>query len=78
MEQIAQYDEMVDCLSLAKAMGDLHAFEGTPVWKLYLEGRDAQIAIEAELAKGLVAEGHGRERILAKWMQQDTDYASVT
>jgi hypothetical protein len=69
-EKLTKYDEMVDCLSAAKARGELCTLKDTPIWKLYIEGRDAQVAIEAELAKCLVTEGHGRERILANWMQQ--------
>ena len=75
MEQVAKYDEMVDCLSLAKAAGELCTFEDTPIWKLYLEGRESQIAIETELAKKLMAEGRGRERILTCWMQHTPAYA---
>jgi hypothetical protein len=67
--EIAKYDAMVDELSLAKAMGELSAHQGTPAWELYLHGREAQVAVEAELAKTLVAEGNGRERVLASWMQ---------
>ena len=70
--EIARYDEMVDHLSMAKAMGQLDAFQGTPMWDLYLDGRAAQIAIEAELAKTLIAEGKGREHVVAKWMQCPT------
>ena len=76
-EEIVKYDEMVDRLSLAKAMGKLSTFYGTPVWNLYLEGQGAQIAIETELAKILTMEGHGRERILTNWMQCATEYASI-
>jgi hypothetical protein len=68
--EIAQFDEMVDQLSLAKATGTLSQFHGTPVWNRYVRGLEAQVAIEAELAKRLVFEGHGREVILARWMQQ--------
>jgi hypothetical protein len=67
--EIARYDEMVDTLSLAKAMGTLSRYHGTPVWKLYLRGREAQEAIEREVAKTMAAEGKGRERVLAPWMQ---------
>jgi len=67
--EIAKYDEMVDKLSLARAMGTMNALHGTPVWELYLRGREAQAAIESELARAVAAEGHGRERVLAGWMQ---------
>jgi len=71
--EIAKFDEMVDSLSLAKAMGTLNTFHGTPAWELYLRGREAQAAIESELAKTLSSEGTGRERVLAQWMQPATD-----
>lgn len=67
--EIVRYDEMADRLSLAKAMGKLSTFQGTSIWKLYLQGRDAQVCIETELAKTLTMEGNQRERILADWMQ---------
>lgn len=70
MEQIARYDEMVDCLSLARAKGELCALEGTPAWNLYLEGRKLQIKIESELVHNLITEGRGREQVIAEWMQQ--------
>jgi hypothetical protein len=70
--EITKYDEMIDQLSMAKAMGQLQEFHGTQIWDLYLEGRAAQIAIESELANTLVAEGKGREHILAHWMQCQT------
>lgn len=73
MEQIEKYDEMLDYLSFSRAKGELRTFEGTPVWKLYLEGRDAQIAIETELANTLIAEGSGREKVIANWMEHITD-----
>jgi hypothetical protein len=71
--EIARYDEMVDQLSLAKAMGKLNTLHGTPIWELYLRGREAQAAIETELVKTLAAEGNGREQVLARWMQSLTD-----
>ncbi len=67
--EIARYDEMVDKLSLAKAMGKLSELHSTPIWQLYLQGREAQAAIETELAKTLAAEGKGREAVIAAWMQ---------
>jgi hypothetical protein len=70
VEQIAKYDDMVDSLSLARARGELCALEGTPAWNLYLEGRKLQIKIESELAQNLIAEGCGREQVIAEWMQQ--------
>jgi hypothetical protein len=71
--EIARYDEMVDQLSIAKATGSLKALWGTPVWELYLRGREAQAAIESGLAKTLSDEGSGRERVLAQWMQTVPD-----
>ena len=38
-----------------------------PEWELYLQGKEAQRAIEAELAAALRGEGQGRERIIARW-----------
>ncbi len=71
--EIVRYDEMVDRLSLAKAMGTLSSLHGTPVWDLYLRGRAAQASIESKLANILTAEGNGREQVLARWMQTVTD-----
>jgi hypothetical protein len=71
--EIARYDEMVDRLSLAKAMGTLSTLQGTPIWDLYVQGREAQAVIESELAKALAAEGTGRAQVLAQWMQTVTD-----
>ena len=71
--EIARYDEMLDRLSLAKAMGTLNSFHGTPIWELYVQGRDAQVTIETELAKTLAAEGNGRAQVLAQWIQAGTD-----
>jgi hypothetical protein len=64
---------MVNRLSLAKATGKLTTLHATPIWQMYLRGREAQAAIEAELVKTLIAEGSGRERVLAHWMQSMTD-----
>jgi hypothetical protein len=69
IEQVAKYDEMVDRLSLAKAMGSLEAIENEPIWKHYLQGREAQARIEMELANTLRAEGRGREHVIAEWME---------
>jgi hypothetical protein len=68
-QEIAKYDEMVDALSMAKAKGILSRYHGTSIWELYLAGRDAQGAIEHEIAKHMAAEGKGREQVLAPWMQ---------
>jgi hypothetical protein len=72
--EIARYDEMVDRLSLAKAQGKLGAYHGTPLWDLYLEGRNAQLSIESNIA---MTKGIGREQVLAPWMQTDVDRCSL-
>lgn len=66
--EIARYDEMVDRLSLAKAEGSLDELRRTPIWSLYLEGRNAQAAIEAKLRDALAVDGRGRERVIARWL----------
>lgn len=71
--EIEKYDEMVDTLSLAKAMGVLKTFHGTPVWKLYVQGREAQISIESKILATLAADGNGRASVLADWIQSTTD-----
>jgi hypothetical protein len=71
--EIAGYDEMVDRLSLAKATGTLDAFRGTPLWELYLQGRAEQAAIESGIARELAAQGCGRDRLLAGWMQSSSN-----
>lgn len=68
---MAIYDEMVDRLSLAKAMGELGTLQGTPIWQHYLQGREAQFSIERELKRALTAEGNRRERVIAQWMQSN-------
>jgi hypothetical protein len=70
--EIARFDEMVDTLSLAKATDVLDTFHGTPVWKLYEQGREAQRNIESEIVMTLAADGKGRERVLANWTQSAT------
>lgn len=71
--EIARYDEMVDQLSLAKAMGRLATLYETPIWELYLRGREAQAAIESELLETLATEGNGRGRVIVPWMQPVVD-----
>ena len=58
---------------MAKAIGELSDFSGTPIWQKYLQGRAAQIAVEMELKRSLAAEGKGRERVVAQWMQSKTN-----
>ena len=70
--EIARYDEMVDQLSMAKALGTLNTLRGSSIWELYLRGREAQAAIESRLAKTVAAESEGREQVLARWMQAAT------
>ena len=67
--EMARCDEMLDQLSLAKATGALTTLHGTRLWEMYLQGQEAQAAIEAELGKTLAAEGNGRERVLTRWRQ---------
>ena len=66
---ITKYDEMVDRLSVAKALGTLDDLRGSALWALYLQGRGAQAAAESALARTLVADGYSRERVLTRWMQ---------
>ncbi len=67
-QRIGPFDEMVDTLSLAKARGELDALEGQPVWRRYLEGRDAQRRIEAALIASTSPE---RARVIASWATGD-------
>lgn len=71
--ELAKYDEMVDRLSLSKAMGILGTLRETPIWNLYLQGRQAQVDIESALANALTDEGNGRDRVVRPWMQTPTD-----
>jgi hypothetical protein len=68
-EEIARYDRMVLELSMARARDRLEEVQGTTAWELYLEGREAQAAIEDELVRTLAAEGDGRQRVVGRWMQ---------
>lgn len=72
IEEIARYDQMVDRLSLSKAMGTLSTFHGTQIWELYERGREAQAIIESELAETLASEGEGRARVISPWIQTVT------
>jgi hypothetical protein len=72
-QEIVKFDKMVDRLSLAKAMGKLETLHATPIWELYLRGREAQMAIEKQLAETLATQGNGRERVVSRWMQSVTD-----
>jgi hypothetical protein len=66
--ELKRFDEMLDELSVAKALGKLDDCIGSPSWELYIQGRDAQRAIEANLVRELSAEGKGRERVIEKWI----------
>jgi hypothetical protein len=68
--EIIRYDEMVDNLSMAKAQGRLDLFKVTPLWEMYVRGREALGDIEAGVAKTLAAEGNGRASILERWMHR--------
>ncbi len=72
LREIAIYDEMVDLLSLSKAMGTLSTFHGTPIWEVYKRGREAQAAIESELAETLATDGNGRAQVVSPWVQTVT------
>jgi hypothetical protein len=67
-QEIKRFDEMMDQLSVAKAIGNMNGLHSMPVWQLYLQGRDAQMAIEEELIKTLITEDKGRKEVIAKWM----------
>jgi len=66
--ELGRFDEMVDVLSMAQARGELEALRGSPTWRLYLQGRLAHEAHESALLAALVAEGDGRDRIVAPWV----------
>jgi hypothetical protein len=73
VRQVGRFDEMVDALSLARAQGKLDSMRGTPLWDLYLEGRQAQLALESKLLETLAAQGAGRERVVKRWTQPALD-----
>jgi len=70
--ELVRFEEMVDTLSMAQARGGLESLRSSPMWRLYLEGRDAQMAHESALLAALASEGHGRDAILARWMTDPT------
>jgi hypothetical protein len=71
--ELASYDEMVDRLSMAKAMGRLDSFHKSSLWELYIRGRDAQIAIESKLMTASRKNQDGRACILNDWIQTIKD-----
>jgi hypothetical protein len=71
--QVTRFDEMVDQLSLARAGGQLDGLRGTPLWELYTQGRQAQLALESQLLTALRAEGAGRDQVVARWVQPEID-----
>jgi hypothetical protein len=75
-QEIARYDRMVDQLSMAKARDGLDEVQGTAAWELYLEGREAQAAIEGELVRTMATEGGGRQRVVQRWMQSRVESPS--
>ncbi len=62
------FDEMVEVLSMAQATGQLESQKGSTHWKVYEEGRIAQLEFEQAMKDKLRSEGAGRDLILAKWM----------
>lgn len=74
--EITRYDEMVDSLSLAAAAGTLELYRGTATWELYERGREAQSAIEAELARVLRSDGNGRDKVIRRWMVDSADVSA--
>ena len=66
--ELARFDEMVDLLSMAQARGELSSLRGSPMWRLYARGRQAQAAHESALLEALASEGGGRDRVLAPWI----------
>ena len=68
MRDLVRFDEMLDALSLAQARGELGALRGSPTWRLYEQGRQAQVAHEFALLERLAIEGVGRDRVVAPWL----------
>jgi hypothetical protein len=77
IKDLAEYDAMVDLLSLAKAAGRLEEHKGSAAWQTYLAGRAAQHAFEAKLYNTLREEALGRSRVIAPWMQE-REYRGAT
>jgi hypothetical protein len=64
---IARLDPMVDRLSMASARGELEVHRGSDAWRIYEEGRAAQVTREEALLQALRDEGRSREAIVAPW-----------
>jgi hypothetical protein len=62
-----KYDEMVDQLSMARALGELKDLRGTPIWEVSLQGSQARATRETALVDALAPEGYGRERVVTRW-----------
>ncbi len=73
MRDLVRFDEMLDALSLAQARGELRALRGSPTWRLYEQGRQAQVAHESALLEKLASEGAGRDRVVAPWLTDPAD-----
>lgn len=67
--EIARFDAMVDQLSRARARGELAGLGAAAEVATYREGYDTACAVEDALHGALVAEGAGREHLLARWMR---------
>jgi hypothetical protein len=67
LRDLAEFDGMVDQLSMAKARGGLAELMGSPIWEMYLEGARAETARESALITTLAADGRGRDRVVARW-----------
>lgn len=64
---IAQYDEMVDTLSRARALGRLESIMDSPLWAVYREGLGNQNDLEKELMASPI--GRQRHQTLRPWFQ---------
>jgi hypothetical protein len=67
--EISRFDEMIDRLSMARALGELDAHRGSAPWQIYEQGSSAQTAIEQALFAALQGEGTGRDRVIARWLR---------
>lgn len=67
IRQVARFDEMVDALSMAQALGELRSLQGSPAWELYVQGCRAQAAHESALLEALAADGRQRDQVVSRW-----------